>query len=150
MYTSRQIVVGAALAAASSVVGIAVGSGWIAAADDSAAPAPVSTSAAKDYTKNAYGLIVGSPTDADLTARNLPDLVPATFRDGTSGYLRADEIYLPDPKTPGEAVKQMETLFNDQNQMVVNVYGPDGKTKLGRQVLMTRSEGGGPDDSGLP
>lgn len=71
---------------------------------------------------NEFGLTVGWPTRIDTQMGNWPDLIPHTYRDGLSGFARSDEIFAYLTEGPPEHPPKR-----------TNIYGPDGKTLLGRR-----------------
>lgn len=136
-----------AVVGAATITGLLLGGGLAIAmvpTDTPSLTGPQLTS--NEYEINRHGLTVGEPNPRDIEDRNLPDLVPVAFDSGLNGYIRTDQVYLPEPQTPAEAVEYMNVLYNDAGELVVTVYEADGKTTLGRDVLATISVDGDIDE----
>ncbi|MBA4609098.1 hypothetical protein H1W00_11475 [Aeromicrobium sp. Marseille-Q0843] len=74
-------------------------------------------------------------------AQNLPDLTPGETDEGEKGFIRASEIFLPDPKTPQEAAHQTASQLNDKGEWIETVYEADGKTPIGHSLIVTVTQG---------
>lgn len=74
------------------------------------------------WPRNDFGLTVGEPTQADVIARNLPDLISTITSSGAMGYYRSTELYVYGAN--GELRNQPAS---------VKVYGPDGRTIVGHR-----------------
>lgn len=132
------------IVAASAIIGLSIGGGLIAFADESPAPDTTKTLmtdgrdankvTGKPWPKNEYGLTVGQPTPADIEAQNLPDLKPYVTDGGEEGFLLTKDFYFPLAKTPEEAAAQTKALVNDKGEIIVKVYRADGETLIGTKV----------------
>lgn len=129
------------LVAAAASLGTVIGISFVAFGDESSQePVPAYLSVTdKDFPTNQFGLTVGQPTVGDIDARHLPDLMPTTTSDGRPGFIRTNELYFPEPKTPEEAAAQTRKLENEQGEVWSTVYEADGKTVLGRHLVATGS-----------
>jgi len=131
---------GAAIACA-AVLGLCISGGAVALASESRPPATDGSNVPlSKYGENQFGLTVGTPTEADRNAGNLPDLVPATTDAGKPGFIRASDYYFPDPRSPEEAVAQTKKLLNERNELILQIVAADGTTPVGSQLAMTVSE----------
>ncbi len=81
------------------------------------------------YRTNGDGLTYGTAACSWIYGNPKPDLVAAERPDGTSGYVKYEDLMGPQPKTPEEAVQmQKEGKFNKRE---IPLYADDGKTVIG-------------------
>lgn len=145
---------GWASVALSAALGLGAGATWVASAEprtsDSgesrtqaagSAPAPSAARTVDAWTTNQYGLTVGTPSEADRVAQNLPDLTPVHADNGRAGFIRSADYFVPDPKTPDEAAAQTRKLVNDKGQIKLPVYDEDGTTEVGSLIAAEVSQG---------
>lgn len=119
----QKIVIGMAFIAGIAVGTIGLGQA-IASTESSSVPKDVQI-----YQKNENGETYGSSLNARPQDK-LPDLISAVGVDGTSGYVRASDLFGAMPKTPEEALAQQSKRKVGEIRKIP-LYDVDGKTVIG-------------------
>lgn len=119
----QKIVIGMAFIAGIAVGTIGLGQA-IASSESSSVPKDVQI-----YQKNENGETYGSSLNARPQDK-LPDLISAVGVDGTSGYVRASDLFGAMPKTPEEALAQQSKRKVGEIRKIP-LYDVDGKTVIG-------------------
>ncbi|MFJ7186014.1 peptidase M56 BlaR1 [Lysinibacillus xylanilyticus] len=84
----------------------------------------------KNEMKNGQGLTYGSASDAS-SYEDEPDLIRAIGIDGTTGYVKKDDLNGPQPKTPEEAAR----LTNEAKPKEIPLYDVKGETIIGKFIV---------------
>lgn len=86
------------------------------------------------YPKNEFGETYGSNALAE-TSEQEPDLVAAVGTRGEEGFVRKEDLSLPDPSSPAEAVKrQLEQELSGGGRLLP-LYEVDGRTIIGEFLV---------------
>lgn len=85
----------------------------------------------KDEIKNGQGLTHGSTSDASTSSYEEPELIQAIGIDGTTGYVKKEDLNGPQPKSPEEAVR----LTNEAKPREIPLYDVNGKTIIGKFIV---------------
>lgn len=83
------------------------------------------------YPVNEDGLSYGSAMLASTPSQE-PDLILAVGTNGKTGYVKYEDLYKEEPKTPEEAIEKQEKMFRTGNtERMIPLYEKDGKTVIG-------------------
>ncbi len=83
------------------------------------------------YPVNADGLSYGSAMLASTPSQE-PDLILAVGTNGKTGYVKYEDLYKDEPKTPEEAIEKQEQMLRAGNtEKMIPLYEKDGKTVIG-------------------
>jgi hypothetical protein len=80
-------------------------------------------------TTTAWGVNASGQTYGIQNQHGIPDLVAVIATNHRSGYVYADQLFTPPPKTPSQAVAE-----NNAPPRTLTVYQSDGKTPIGEFV----------------
>lgn len=80
------------------------------------------------YQTNENGQTYGSALSTSIIGNPQPDLISAG-KDGTSGYVKYEDLMGPRPKTPEEAIAMQEMGKFEKRE--IPLYGADGNTVVG-------------------
>ncbi|EGW37004.1 blaR1 peptidase M56 family protein [Desulfosporosinus sp. OT] len=80
------------------------------------------------YQTNENGQTYGSAFASSIIGNPQPDLISAG-KDGTSGYVKYEDLIGPQPKTPEEAIAMQE--MGEFEKREIPLYAADGKTVVG-------------------
>ena len=83
---------------------------------------------APHYEKNASGQTYGSELYA-TSLETQPDLILAEGEDGTTGYVRSEDLNGDEPKSPEEALAKQKMAASFRT---IPLYDADGKTVIGK------------------
>ena len=81
-------------------------------------------------TMTAWGVNASGQTYGVQNQHGIPDLIAVIATNHLSGYVYADQLDPPPPKTPSQAIAQ-----NNAPPRTLTVYGSDGKTTIGKFVV---------------
>lgn len=83
------------------------------------------------YPVNTDGLSYGSAMLASTPSQE-PDLILAVGTNGKTGYVKYEDLYKDEPKTPEEAIEKQEQMLRAGNtEKMIPLYEKDGKTVIG-------------------
>ena len=77
-------------------------------------------------TTTAWGINASGHTYGVQNEHGIPDLVAVIATNHRSGYVYADQLFTPPPKTPSQAIAE-----NNASPKTLTVYESDGKTPIG-------------------
>src|SRR5471030_4639 len=80
-------------------------------------------------TTTAWGVNASGQTYGVQNKHGIPDLIAVTATNHRSGYVYADQLNTPSPKTPSQAIAQ-----NNAPPRTLTVYQSDGKTPTGKFI----------------
>ncbi len=81
-------------------------------------------------TTTAWGVNASGQTYGVQNQHGIPDLIAVIATNHRSGYVYANQLDPPPPKTPSQAIAQ-----NNAPPRTLTVYEPDGKTSIGKFVV---------------
>ena len=126
---SRNWLVGSALCATLVAGGFAA----VALASEGSGKVDVATDP-YEYPVNANGMSYGSAESA-TSPDNEPDLITAYGIDGTLGYVKKTDLYLPAPASPQEAIAQNDQVIDHRRS--IPLYAQDGVKVIGSFTIDT-------------
>ncbi|MDQ7093268.1 M56 family metallopeptidase [Desulfosporosinus sp. PR] len=81
------------------------------------------------YRTNGNGQTYGSAFCTSIIGNPQPELISAESRNGTSGYVKYEDLMGPQPKTPEEAIAMQKMGMFEKRE--IPLYAADGKTVIG-------------------
>jgi|GEM_PF-2403076 len=81
------------------------------------------------YQTNENGQTYGSALSSSIIGNPQPELISAKSGEGTSGYVKYEDLMGPQPKTPEEAIAMQELGMFEKRE--IPLYAADGKTVIG-------------------
>jgi hypothetical protein len=96
-------------------------------------------------TTTAWGVNASGQTYGTQNQHGTPDLVAVIATNHRSGYVYADQLFTPPPKTPSQAIAE-----NNAPPRTLTVYESDGKTPIGEFVANGEFVAGGHQPATAP